>query len=305
MNPADALQCESETLVGSEAVCRVTSANELGECPIWCPFERVLYWIDVARPRLWKHDPASGQSQHWSLPKPPVAIALRKSGGLLIAFRSGLMLAEHAGAALVPLPWGTAELGEGRFNDGKVDRAGRFWIGSLDRKLRDPIGKLYRLGAAGILEAVDQGHTLSNGIGWSPDDRYLYFAETQTRNIYRYDFDLESGRVSNRIVFASVEDGPGGPDGLTVDRAGDVWSVIFDRGCINRYRPDGSLAQTLLLPVTRPTSCTFGGDGLETLYVTSARTGLSERALAAQPQAGGVWAIETGRTGQAESLFAG
>lgn len=290
--------------VASGAVCLVASDNELGECPLWCPTDRVLYWIDVARPQLWKVDPASGQSWHWALPKPPVAIALRRSGGLLIAFRSGLMVAAHAGAALVPLPSGPLALGEGRFNDGKVDRAGRFWVGTLDRKLKSPIGKLYRMGASRLLEVVDQGFTLSNGIGWSPDDRYLYFTETQSRTIYRYDFDPESGHVANRVVFAQVDEGLGGPDGLTVDSTGDVWSVIFDGACINRYRPDGSLAQSLRLPVTRATSCTFGGDDLKTLYVTSARTGLSEPELAEQKHAGGVWAIQTGRAGQAESLFA-
>jgi sugar lactone lactonase YvrE len=288
-----------------EAICLVESDNALGECPIWCPVERVLWWIDVARPQLWKYDPVTGCSQYWSLPKVPGAIALRKSGGLLIAFRNGFAMVASAGGALVPLVPDGIDLGEGRLNDGKVDRAGRFWVGTLDRKLQESIGKLYRLGADRSFDALDHGFMLSNGLGWSPDNRHMYFAETHTRSIYRYDFDLQSGTISNRIVFAQIEEGKGGPDGLSVDADGGVWSVIFDRGIIHRYLPDGSLAQSVRLPIARPTSCTFGGDDLKTLYITSARIGLSDQELAEQPNAGGIWAISLGPAGQAESFFAG
>jgi sugar lactone lactonase YvrE len=152
---------------------------------------------------------------------------------------------------------------------------------------------------------MDRGFTISNGIGWSPDDRTMYFTDTPSRRIYRYDFDAAAGRISNRRVFVEAAPGHGGPDGMTVDAQGFVWSAQFDRWCVNRYAPDGTLERSVRLPVQRPTTCMFGGPDLATLYVTSARMDLSEEALAAQPWAGGVFAIDAGVRGLAEPRFAG
>jgi sugar lactone lactonase YvrE len=152
---------------------------------------------------------------------------------------------------------------------------------------------------------VDRGFTIANGIGWSPDDRTMYVTDTHARRIYRYDFDRATGRAANRQVFVEIEPGAGGPDGLTVDADGHVWSAQFDRGCIDRYRPDGRLESRIELPVQRPTSCTFGGADLDTLYVTSARMDLTPDALAAQPESGGLFALVPGVRGIPEPRFAG
>jgi len=151
----------------------------------------------------------------------------------------------------------------------------------------------------------DKGFTISNGIGWSPDDRVMYFTDTPSRRIYRYDFDRASGGVSNRRVFVEVAPGHGGPDGMTVDAEGFVWSAQFDRWCINRYAPDGKLERSIRLPVQRPTTGMFGGPDLSILYVTSARMDLSEAQLAGQPHAGGVLALDVGVRGLPEPRFAG
>jgi sugar lactone lactonase YvrE len=286
-----------------EAACVVDCSNVLGEGALWCPVEQRLWWIDISTPTLWSWQSRSGRVERWPLPKPPGSFALRKNGGFLFAFRNGIATLDAPGG--VPQFLSGLELGEERFNDGKVDRAGRFWAGTLDRKLGSPIGRLYRVATDFEVKAMDRGFTISNGIGWSPDDRTMYFTDTPSRHIYRYDFDPAAGRISNRRVFVEAAPGHGGPDGLTVDAEGYVWSAQFDRWCVNRYAPDGKLERSVRLPVQRPTTCMFGGRDLSTLYVTSARMDLSEADLAPQPHAGGVFALKPGVRGLPEPRFAG
>jgi sugar lactone lactonase YvrE len=288
-----------------QATCIVDCKNVLGEGAVWCPREQVLWWIDISSPTLWRFEPCSGRVEHWPLPKPPGSFALRKDGGFLFAFRNGFATLEEPGGELNWRDVPGLVLGDERFNDGKADRAGRFWTGTLDRKLGAAIGQLYRVELGLRVTAMDRGFTISNGIGWSPDDRIMYFTDTPSRRIYRYDFDAASGRIANRRVFAEVEPGHGGPDGMTVDAEGCVWSAQFDRWCIHRYTPEGRLERSIRLPVQRPTTCMFGGPDLATLYVTSARMDLAADALAAQPHAGGLFALDPGVRGLPEPRFGG
>lgn len=286
-------------------VCAVDCRNVLGEGAVWCPRERLLWWIDISSPSLWRFDPGTARVDHWPLPKPPGSFALREGGGFLFAFRTGLATLDAPGGELAWLDVPALAPGDERFNDGKVDRAGRFWTGTLDRRLGSAIGGLYRVEAGFRVTAMDRGFTISNGIGWSPDNRTMYFTDTPARRIYRYDFDLASGAIANRRVFVEVGAGHGGPDGMTVDAEGFVWSAQFDRWTIHRYAPDGRLDRAVRMPVQRPTTCMFGGPDLATLYVTSARLDLAGDALAAQPQAGGVFALDVGVRGRPEPRFAG
>jgi sugar lactone lactonase YvrE len=288
-----------------EAACVVDCKNVLGEGPVWCPRDQVLWWIDISNPTLWRLTPRSGAVERWPLPKPPGSFALRRDGGFLIAFRTGLATLDAPGGEVRWLEVPELNLGDERFNDGKTDRAGRFWTGTLDRRLGAPIGQLYRVERGFRVAAMDRGVTIANGIGWSPDDRTLYFTDTPARRIYRYDFDRAAGRIANRQVFVEVDPGDGGPDGLTVDAAAYVWSAQFDRWCLNRYAPDGRLDRSVRLPVQRPTSCVFGGPELATLYVTSASFDLAPDAAAAQPHAGGVFALDVGERGLPEPRFDG
>ncbi len=275
----------------------------LGEGALWCPREQVLWWFDVSSVILWRFAPASGRVEHWPLPKRAGSFALRKDRGLLFAFQKGFATLEVAGGEFTWRDVPGIAFGDERFNDGKVDRGGRFWAGTLDRTVSSAIGQLYRLDTDYRVTVMDRGFTVSNGIGWSPDDRVMYFTDTTARRIYRYDFDVASGQVSNRRVFVEAEPGHGGPDGMTVDAQGYVWSAQFDRWCIHRYAPDGSLDRSIRMPVQRPTTCMFGGPDLATLYVTSARVGLAADADVAQPQAGNVFALDPGVRGLPESRF--
>ena len=204
-------------MTANHARCVVECGNVLGEGPLWCTREQVLWWIDISSPALWRYEPRSRQVAQWPLPKPPGSFALRERGGFLFAFRNGFATLDAPGAELEWFTPEALELADERFNDGKTDRRGRFWAGTLDRKLTRTIGKLYRLEPGLRVAAMDSGFTIANGIGWSPDDRTLYFTDTPSRRIYRYDFDAANGAIANRRVFVEAEPGHGGPDGLTVD----------------------------------------------------------------------------------------
>jgi L-arabinonolactonase len=281
----------------------VECRNVLGEGPVWCPVERVLWWINITAPELWRFDPATKRSQSWPLPKLVGSIALRKGGGFLIAFRGGIATLDRPGGEATWLPMPGLDFNEIRFNDGKTDRAGRFWVGAMDRKLSRPIGDLYCVDGAFHVNRVEAGVTVSNGIGWSPDNRTLYHTDTPSCRLFAYDYDIATGAAANRRVFAEVAPGHGGPDGMTVDSDGFVWSAQFDRWCINRYDPKGKLERTIRVPVQRPTSVMFGGPDLSTLFITTATLDLDEKALAAQPWAGSVLAMDAGVKGLAEVRY--
>ena len=172
----------------------------------------------------------------------------------------------------------------------------------MDRHQRSPIGSLYRIGADRRLQCYDSGFTLANGIGWSPDDRRMYFVETGEKRIYQFDFDPEVGEISNRSVLVQLDATAGEPDGLCVDSKGNIWVALFDAGRLNRYRDNGILDRTLPMPVRRPTSCCLGGVALDTLYITSAKIGH----LPGEDDsmgAGGLWAVEVECPGRPENEF--
>jgi sugar lactone lactonase YvrE len=192
-----------------------------------------------------------------------------------------------------------------RFNDGKVDRRGRLWAGTIDRQTAKPTGSLYRLDADLLVTRMETGLICSNGLGWSPDDKIMYFTDSMVRTIWQYDFDAASGTIDNRRVFAKLAEDDGVPDGLTVDAEGFVWSAVWDGWRIVRYAPDGAIDRQIIMPVQRPSSCMFGGPGLRTLYVTSACADLRASDLLRGPLAGALFAIEPGVAGLPETPFGG
>jgi sugar lactone lactonase YvrE len=190
-----------------------------------------------------------------------------------------------------------------RFNDGRVDRQGRFWAGSMiesDDSYHQ--GGLYRLNPDLSLSSVVDGITISNGLCWSPDSRVMYHADSPRQEIYAYDFEPESGSISNRRLFAKTEAGCY-PDGATVDAEGFLWSAQWGGSKLVRYAPNGEKAGELRLPVSQPTCLTFGGDDLDTMFITSARENLTDAQLAEQPEAGNVLVCRLGVKGIADSLL--
>jgi len=279
--------------------------NVLGECPTWELSEGALYWLDVMTGEIFRLDPVSGNIDIWQTGRKPHALALRRGGGMLLTVRNGFWSFDPESGALAEIRDANPDLPRNFVNDGKCDSRGRFWAGSTDRDLKPGLGELYRFDPDLSCHRMDTGISLSNGIAWSPDDRLMYYADTGANVIRVYDFDAGAGTVANRRDFASTGDLPGEPDGITTDRDGYVWCAQFNGGCLVRFAPDGAVDRTVELPVSRPTSCQFGGADLDVLYVTSAAMGLSEEEKAGQPEAGGLFALRPGVSGMAPPRFAG
>jgi len=263
----------------------------IGEGPVWSIDEGALYWIDVPACALHRLEPGSGATRSWELPAEVGCIALRAGGGAIAALRTGFCLVDLDTGAVEILEDPEADQPKTRFNDGKCDRRGRFWAGTMDIDEQSPLGALYRFEGAGRCEQMLTGVGLSNGLGWSPDNQTMYHTDSLTRVITAYDYDLDSGVLRAPRPFV-VDALPAVPDGLTVDG----WRVV-------RYTPAGRVDREVALPVQQPTSCAFGGPDLDVLFVTSAREGLSEAALAEQPLAGSVFAIDAGTQGLPEPVY--
>lgn len=296
----------------AEVECVLDAKCWLGEGPCWHPGERALYWVDVPGKRIHRWSPSTGAHKSWATPELVTALAVRRKGGLLVAAKSSLQFFDPATGALTPFIAPEADKPGNRSNDGKCDRQGRFWYGTMQNNLGPnmedvPItgrtGWLYRIDADGSATAMDGPFGISNTFAWSPDDRTMYFADTMD-GIYAYDFDPGAGAIANRRLFAKVE-GMGFGDGSTIDAEGYLWNARWDGGCVIRFAPDGKIDRVVKMPCQRVTSCCFGGDDLGTLFVTTVRYGLDESQLAEQPQAGGIFVIDAGVKGLPDGQFAG
>ena len=276
----------------------------LGESPVWDGGTRALYWIDGRKPSINHFDPATGDNRAVPTPEPVHAIALTRGQRLLCAFEASLGYFDCASGGVERL----ATLIEGiedNLNDGAVDRAGRFWVGSKARDWVTPVGALFRCDPDGSVHRRDEGFQLSNGMGWSPDNRTMYFIDSAPREIYAYDFDLASGGINNRRTLVRIAEEHGLPDGMAVDAEGFLWVAQWSGGRLVRYDPDGAIERVIPMPVQRPTSLAFGGPDLATLFITSGTMRMSEAELAAEPLAGHLFALETEVRGLPEPRFAG
>ena len=283
--------------------CAVRGSDRLGECPIWCERTRSLWWVDSRAPAVRRLDCASGIVTELALPEVVGSIAFRERGGMLAALQSGIHALDPADGKLEALAKPEAHLPENRFNDGRCDRAGRFWAGTMSDARREPVGSLYRLDADLSCTRMRNEIIIPNGLAWSPDGRTLYFADTNRHAIWAYDCDPASGAIANQRLL--VDATPGRPDGSCVDADGCLWNAEYGGWRIVRYTPQGRVDRVIGMPVANPTCCCFGGDALDVLYVTSATQRLTPEDLARQPLAGSVFALRPGATGLAEPRFAG
>ena len=278
--------------------------DQLGEGPVWVPAEQALYWVDILRPALQYWQPTSGEYKKWMMPSDIGCFALRDKGGALVALRTGFAFLDLINGELTPISDPEADQSFTRFNDGKCDRRGRFWAGTMDEESPHTRGALYKLNPDAGYQEMKPSIGISNGLGWSPDNSIMYYTDSIKRTIWAYDFNLEAGTIANQRVFAQTPK-EFVPDGLTVDAEGFVWSAKWDGWKVVRYAPDGSMDFEVSLPVQRPTSCMFGGPELKQLFITSASVGLSESELQEQPLAGSIFMVETQTQGLPEPRFAG
>ncbi|HVM21816.1 MAG TPA: SMP-30/gluconolactonase/LRE family protein [Sphingomicrobium sp.] len=287
----------------SQIRCVADVGAVLGEGPVWAARESALYWLDIKGRKIFRLDQA-GDLKEWPTPLRIGTIAPRAGGGFIAATEEGIAEMDLDSGSFGLRLTIEAHLPDNRFNDGKVDREGRFWTGSMDDREAQASGTLYRIGPDWSWAAVDEGYRVTNGPAFSPDGRTMYHNDSARQITYAFDL-AEDGGASNRREFLRFGEGDGYPDGMTVDAEGCLWVAFWDGWCVRRFGPDGRLLETVQVPTARPTSCAFGGPELDRLYITSARIGISAEDLAMQPNAGALFMLEPGVQGVAEVPFAG
>lgn len=277
----------------------VDVANELGEGVLWNEDTRSAWWTDIERATLFEYDPVSDTLQTWDTPHRVACFGfVEGEDRLIVAFDRGIAYYDPPSGATDWIVDPDALADGLRFNDGKIDPAGRFWVGTLveDRKVASSRGALYCLDPeAGLVERLADVD-ISNGLCWSPDGSVMYHADSPTHRIRAYQYDAVHGAVSGGDVFAQTANGVH-PDGSTVDSEGGLWNAQWGGGQVVRYSEDGGTNLVTDVSVSQPTCVAFGGERLDLLFVTSARAGLSNERLADEPMAGGLFIYQTSFTG--------
>ncbi|AZE56135.1 Gluconolactonase [Pseudomonas synxantha] len=283
----------------------VDARNAVGECPVWVPEENALYWVDIPNGDLQRWDASTGYLSAWKAPQMLACIARTQAGNWIAGMETGFfeLTTRNDGNLDTRLLAGVEHpRPDMRLNDGRCDRQGRFWAGSmvLNMGLNAAEGTLYRYASGTAPCAQLDGFITLNGLAFSPDGRTMYASDSHplVQQIWAFDYDIDTGTPSNRRVFVDMHGFLGRPDGAAVDADGCYWICANDAGLVHRFTPDGRLDQSLTVPIKKPTMCAFGGSRLDTLYVTSIRDDASEQSLS-----GGVFALNPGVKGLAEPHF--
>lgn len=282
--------------------CLADVGATLGEGPVWVAAEQALYWVDIPERRVFRWSAADGL-RTIAVERHVCSLLPRRRGGFIGGGYDGF-IAIGSDFAVTPLVDPEPGLAGNRFNDGKIDRSGNLWAGTMDRAEAQASGSLYRLDQELGWKRIDSGYRVTNGPAFSRDGRRMYHTDSALQTVYAFDLGPD-GAVGERRVHLRFGEGDGYPDGMIVDAEDCLWIAFWDGWCVRRFAPSGELLATIEVPVQRPTSVAFGGPDLERLFITSAARDLTGRELEAQPQAGGLFVTEPGVRGIAELPFAG
>jgi len=289
-----------------EAKLVIDAKAILGEGPCWDELTDTLYWVDIEGKKLHVYETKNNQDHSFDVGQHIGACVLKETGGLILAMENGLYCFDINRNQLTPIVDPEEGISTNRFNDGKCDSSGRFFAGTMAFDGSKEKGSLYCLHNDLTVTRVLSNVTISNGIAWDDKKGKMYYNDTGVNKVYAFDYDPKTGRLSNQTVAIDVIKEHGGPDGMTIDNEGMLWIAHWGGAKVARWNPDnGDLLYEVKVPASHVTSCTFGGENLDELYITTARTGISEEELLKQPLAGGVFKIKTNVSGAPSYRFKG
>ena len=278
----------------------------LGEGPLWDINRQALFWVDIEGCKLHSHHPQTKTNLEWSFKEMCGAAVTSLDGSLLLALESGLAKFNPESNKIHYLDVLKNSNPIFRFNDGKCDPAGNFWIGSMHKEFLSNSGNLFKVRPDYGNSIEIEKTTISNGMAWSPDQHYFYYIDTPTYEIARFDYNKPHGRISNKKVAFKVPDSFGAPDGMTIDNEGMLWIAHWGGSCVRRWDPkSGKVIEEVTVDAPHVTSCCFGGKDFNKLYITTARSGLDSERLAASPLSGALFCVTTQATGLPAFTFKG
>ncbi|WP_416730925.1 SMP-30/gluconolactonase/LRE family protein [Fictibacillus sp. JL2B1089] len=293
-------------MFNSEAELVLPAKASLGEGPCWDSGQGVMYWVSILDKKVNIYDPHSHQNREIQLDQMVGTVVPRESGGVVVALQNGFFFLDLNTEKLTPIVDPEQELPENRFNDGKCDPFGRFWAGTMSLSEEAEKGSLYCLDHDLHVEKKRENLTISNGLAWSPDQSYMYLIDTPTKKVTRFQYDLQTGHIQNATEVISFPDGVGAPDGMTIDEEGMLWIAHWGGAQVSRWNPEtGEQLYSIPIPSLNVTSCTFGGENMDELYVTTARKNTSAENLERFPEAGGLFKVRPGVKGMPSYSFKG
>ncbi len=295
---SDVVSNRTEPKIDSDVECVFKSRALVGEGPVWNCKRQVLHWVDVIGPHIHTFIPEEKTLSSFKLPHIVSAILPAEKDRLIAITEKGIGFLNENSGDLDFISNPESALPENRFNDAKTDSEGRIWAGSMNKSVSAPSGSLYRFDTPFSASRMDTGFKVSNGMGWCPKNKTMYFTETVLATIFAYDFDKETGEISKRREFLKFDVENGKPDGMCIDCDGNLWIAFWDGWRVSGYTSKGEHIRDIKIPVPRATSCCFGGKDLKTLYITSASAGLSEEQLQTAPLSGSLFAIDMETAGQ-------
>ena len=277
---------------------------ELGEGPCWDEIEQALYWVDTDFKRVHKYCPYVGSKEEYQLEQKIGAVVKEGTDTLICAMENGFYRISQRDGSREFLCDPEVDKPDNLFNDGKCDKYGRFWAGTMNRNEIKNQGTLYILNSDNRCEPRLENVTISNGIAWTEDYQTMYYIDTATYKVVAFDYDIEHGAICNKRIVIEFDPGLGMPDGMTIDENGNLWIAMWGGACVLHCNPSkGEIIKKVELPVSNVTSCTFGGKDLDILYITTARAELSEEERKAQPYAGGLFQAQVSTKGFPSNRF--
>ena len=272
---------------------------------MWRAETQDLVWVDIESARVCCFNPATGENQTWDVGEKPGLAVPTKQGDLILGTSVGFVRLDLASGVLSPIIDPEQDLPNNRFNDGKVDPEGRLWAGTMGMDETPNVGSLYRLNRNLSADKLFDQVSISNGMAWTSDQKTFYYIDSPTRRVDVFDCDMAGGTVSDRRTAFELPEGMGYPDGMCIDNEGMLWVALWQGWGVARFAPGGALLAKVEVPVECVTSCCFGGENWDELYITTSSRDLDETGRAEQPLAGGLFRCRPGVSGPPTNLFLG